>query len=248
MPSPTVGRITTRAAFAELQRSRARGSSGSVRAVFVPASSPSPNPAAADGQTPSAPRAPTWDLPTHGPSSGPAPPRVRARRTRASGSSGEPFPQVGYAVSRRCGSAVVRNRLRRRARAVVRDEAAASCPGAVTCSVSPLPRPRLLRPSSGPTWPRPSTGPPVSRRFAADDHDCQPASPPRPPLRRPRTTSSRCPPPDSASPGPGGVHCSCSRPIKALLRAGCRRAVTTRAAPTTPLRPSPCTASGGPSV
>ena len=37
VPSPTVGRITTRAAFAELQRSRARGSSGSVRAVFVPA-------------------------------------------------------------------------------------------------------------------------------------------------------------------------------------------------------------------
>ena len=37
------------------------------------------------------------------------------------------FPQVGYAIGRRCGSAVVRNRLRRRARAVVR-EAAPSLP------------------------------------------------------------------------------------------------------------------------
>lgn len=34
------------------------------------------------------------------------------------------FPQVGYAVGRRCGGAVVRNRLRRRAREVVRVEAA----------------------------------------------------------------------------------------------------------------------------
>src|SRR5580704_771942 len=39
VPAPTVGRITTRTAFAELQRSRARGSSGPVRAVFVPAQS-----------------------------------------------------------------------------------------------------------------------------------------------------------------------------------------------------------------
>jgi ribonuclease P protein component len=100
VPSPTVGRITTRAAFAELQRSRARGSSGSVRAVFVPAPSPSPNPSA--DQARSAPRPST---------------------PSASGSSGEPFPQVAFAVSRQCGSAVVRNRLRRRARAVARDEA-----------------------------------------------------------------------------------------------------------------------------
>jgi len=33
------------------------------------------------------------------------------------------FPQVGYAIGRRCGSAVMRNRLRRRAREVVRGEA-----------------------------------------------------------------------------------------------------------------------------
>jgi ribonuclease P protein component len=31
-----------------------------------------------------------------------------------------PIPEVGYAVSRRCGSAVVRNRIRRRVRAAVR--------------------------------------------------------------------------------------------------------------------------------
>jgi ribonuclease P protein component len=33
------------------------------------------------------------------------------------------FPQVGYAVGKQCGSAVVRNRLRRRAREVIRGEA-----------------------------------------------------------------------------------------------------------------------------
>jgi ribonuclease P protein component len=33
------------------------------------------------------------------------------------------FPQVGYAIGRHCGGAVTRNRLRRRARAVVRAEA-----------------------------------------------------------------------------------------------------------------------------
>jgi ribonuclease P protein component len=81
VPTPTVGRITSRAAFAEVQRARARGASGPVRAVFAPA----------DEATPGL------------------------------------FPQVGYAIGRRCGSAVVRNRLRRRARAVVR-EAAPSLP------------------------------------------------------------------------------------------------------------------------
>jgi ribonuclease P protein component len=77
VPAPTVGRITTRTAFTQLQRSRARGSSGPVRAVFVPASS----------------------------------------------SARGVFPQVGYAVGTKCGPAVVRNRLRRRAREVVRSEA-----------------------------------------------------------------------------------------------------------------------------
>jgi ribonuclease P protein component len=77
VPARTVGRITSRAAFAALQRSRARGSSGPVRAAFAPAE---------DGNS-------------------------------------QLFPQVGYAIGRRCGTAVVRNRLRRRAREVVRVEA-----------------------------------------------------------------------------------------------------------------------------
>ncbi len=37
MPVRTVGRITRRTAFAELQRARARGASGPVRVTFVPA-------------------------------------------------------------------------------------------------------------------------------------------------------------------------------------------------------------------
>jgi ribonuclease P protein component len=37
VPPRTVGRITRRAAFAELQRSRARGASGPVRVTFLPA-------------------------------------------------------------------------------------------------------------------------------------------------------------------------------------------------------------------
>ena len=77
MPARKVGRITSRAAFAELQRSRVRGSSGPVRALFAPV----------DEGTPGL------------------------------------FPQVGYAIGRKCGTAVVRNRLRRRAREVVRAEA-----------------------------------------------------------------------------------------------------------------------------
>jgi ribonuclease P protein component len=77
VPGTKVGRITTRAVFAELQRSDSRGSSGPVRAVFVPS----------DPATPG------------------------------------PFPQVGYAIGKQCGPAVVRNQLRRRAREVVRTEA-----------------------------------------------------------------------------------------------------------------------------
>ena len=76
MPARMVGRITSRAAFAELQRSRARGSSGPVRALFVPAEDGAPG----------------------------------------------VFPQVGYAIGRNCGGAVVRNSLRRRAREVARSE------------------------------------------------------------------------------------------------------------------------------
>ena len=77
MPGRTVGRLTTRAAFAALQRSRRRGAAGPVRVAFVPV----------EAQVPGV------------------------------------FPQVGYAIGRRCGNAVTRNRLRRRARDVVRAEA-----------------------------------------------------------------------------------------------------------------------------
>jgi ribonuclease P protein component len=77
VPARMVGRITSRAAFAELQRSRVRGSCGPVRVLFAPADE---------------------------------------------GAAGL-FPQVGYAIGRRCGTAVIRNRLRRRAREVVRAEA-----------------------------------------------------------------------------------------------------------------------------
>jgi ribonuclease P protein component len=47
------------------------------------------------------------------------------------------FPQVGYAIGRRCGSAVVRNRLRRRARAVVREQAPSLPRGAFLVRLEP---------------------------------------------------------------------------------------------------------------
>lgn len=74
MPARTVGRIQTRTAFAQLQRSRARASFGPVRASFVPADASDPG----------------------------------------------VFPQVGYAIGRQCGNAVVRNTLRRRMRETAR--------------------------------------------------------------------------------------------------------------------------------
>jgi ribonuclease P protein component len=86
-----LGRLTSRSAFAELQRSRVRASSGPVRASFVPAEEGAPG----------------------------------------------VFPQVGYAIGRRCGSAVVRNRLRRRAREVARAEAPALPRGTYLLRVGP---------------------------------------------------------------------------------------------------------------
>jgi ribonuclease P protein component len=74
VPVRTVGRIQSRAAFGQLQRSRLRASCGPVRASFVAVA--------------------------------PGVPGV--------------FPQVGYAIGTQCGNAVVRNTLRRRARATAR--------------------------------------------------------------------------------------------------------------------------------
>jgi ribonuclease P protein component len=74
VPARTLGRIQTRAAFGQLQRSRARAGSGPVRASFVPAGT----------------------------------------------SAGGVYPQVGYAIGKHCGNAVVRNTLRRRMREAAR--------------------------------------------------------------------------------------------------------------------------------
>jgi ribonuclease P protein component len=91
VPQRTFGRLTSRSAFAELQRSRCRASSGPVRASFVPAEDGAPG----------------------------------------------VFPQVGYAIGRHCGSAVVRNSLRRRAREVVRAEAPTLPRGTYLLRVAP---------------------------------------------------------------------------------------------------------------
>jgi ribonuclease P protein component len=77
VPTRTVGRIQTRAAFGQLQRSRSRATSGPVRATFAPAD--------------------------------PAVPGI--------------YPQVGYAIGKNCGNAVVRNSLRRRMRETARSVA-----------------------------------------------------------------------------------------------------------------------------
>lgn len=87
----TVGRIQTRAAFGQLQRSRSRASCGPVRATFVPA---------------------------------------------ATGADGV-FPQVGYAIGKNCGNAVLRNSLRRRLRESTRAVAAGLPRGMYLLRVDP---------------------------------------------------------------------------------------------------------------
>jgi ribonuclease P protein component len=91
VPARTVGRIQTRAAFGQLQRSRARASSGPVRATFVPAD-----------------------------------PGVQGI-----------YPQVGYAIGKHCGNAVVRNSLRRRMRETARVTAATLPRGTYLLRVEP---------------------------------------------------------------------------------------------------------------
>jgi ribonuclease P protein component len=91
VPVRTVGRIQTRAAFAQLQRSRARASCGPVRAAFVPVDA---------------------------------------------GVAGV-YPQVGYAIGKHCGNAVVRNSLRRRMRASAREVAATLPRGTFLLRVEP---------------------------------------------------------------------------------------------------------------
>ena len=91
MPARTVGRIQTRAAFAQLQRSRARASCGTVRAAFVPVDA----------------------------------------------GVGGVYPQVGYAIGKHCGNAVVRNSLRRRMRESARAVAATLPRGTYLLRVEP---------------------------------------------------------------------------------------------------------------
>jgi ribonuclease P protein component len=91
VPARMVGRIQTRAAFGQLQRSRARASSGPVRATFVPADS----------------------------------------------DAGGVYPQVGYAIGKHCGNAVVRNTLRRRMRESARTVAGTLPRGTYLLRVEP---------------------------------------------------------------------------------------------------------------
>ena len=112
MPPGRVGRLTSKATFAALQRSRRRGASGPVRAVFVP------DPIGS-AQHSSAPHAT-------------APHATAPHATMAL-----PQVRVGYAVSKRCGSAVERNTLRRRMRAVARDTAPSLPGGSYLLRLSP---------------------------------------------------------------------------------------------------------------
>ena len=62
---------------------------------------------------------------------------VHVSFTPAGSGHGDRFPQVGYAISRRCGNAVTRNRLRRRLRAITQDLAPGLVPGAYLLRTDP---------------------------------------------------------------------------------------------------------------
>ena len=174
MPARTVGRIQTRAAFGQLQRSRARASCGPVRASFVP-----------------------------------------GRHRTCQGV----YPQVGYAIGKHCGNAVVRNSLRRRMRESARVDRPHPAPGAYLLRVEPAAattRPRRLRRRRAT---RPSSGPAASAAGTAVTSDNGPSRPVRAAVRVIGRTRQR-------------------------PRAGSPPAASTRAAPTTPSRPSLSTGSG----
>jgi ribonuclease P protein component len=62
---------------------------------------------------------------------------LRAAYLPGAGGTPVAFPQVGYAISRRCGNAVTRNRLRRRLRAIVADLGAGLDPGVYLITAEP---------------------------------------------------------------------------------------------------------------
>jgi ribonuclease P protein component len=62
---------------------------------------------------------------------------IRVSFTMDPGAGSRPFPLVGYAISKQNGTAVVRNRLRRRLRSVVGDAAGTLVPGTYLIATSP---------------------------------------------------------------------------------------------------------------
>jgi ribonuclease P protein component len=74
---------------------------------------------------------------------------IRVQFQRDTEAAARAFPLVGYAISRRNGNAVARNRLRRRLRAIIQDAAGSLEPGTYLVSTSPgagaLPRAELAQ-------------------------------------------------------------------------------------------------------